>query len=944
MTGPDATLRTTGQLNAALAGRYVIEEEIGRGGMATVYRARDVRHNRKVAVKVLRHDIGAALGPERFLSEIEVTANLQHPNLLPLFDSGEALVADADGGPKRSILFYVMPYVEGQTLRQRLHREGQLPVDEALRITAGIASALDYAHRHGVVHRDLKPENILLHEHQPLVMDFGIALAVSNAGGERLTQLGISLGTPQYMSPEQATGDRELDARSDIYSLGVLLYEMLAGAPPHTGTSVQAVLAKVIIDRPMSVRSTRALVPDHVDAAIACALAKLPADRYGSASDFSRALTGEHALVPRDVAAGDVLVAVRRAGALGVVRQLLAKPVAQRVVVGSAWMVLLGSAAAVGAAGALAWFALPERPFAKFPVTIPDSVLLPADGRSVAISPDGAHLALVGAISSQATRVLARPMAGVAFTALHGTTSARSPVFSPDGQALLYVADGRLMKVSSAGGAALPLADSTEGQHSWGDGDRVVFMRRGAVWTVSAGGGTARRVAGTDSSRGVRALGWPDVLPGSTHALVTIERTIGSAPDSNHLGVVSLDDGKVTDLGLVGTGGRFAPPDHVIYATAEGSLWAVPFSVRKRRVTGPRVLLASGVHVTERGGADLSASATGTVIYSERMGTGSDASNRRVAVAIVDRSGITKKASSQTGEFLSPRVSPSGDRIAITFRELGGRTDVWIYEIGTGQLTPMTRDGLSSLPEWADARRITFRFNNGFAGFYMVQPWDHSAEAQRFMTPGPTGSGTSNVSGLSLGPTAGYLALVRAPGGPQPIPSRQDIHIAPMARPDDQRVFVGTAASELTPRISPNGKWLAYTSNESGVFQVYVLPVPGPGPRVPVSIEQGVEPVWSHDGRTLYYVSRNSLLAAHVDESSGFRATRLDTLFNFAERGFAIHRPDTRRPSLGFYDVFPNGDFAVLQRLSGDSSRSSIVALLNWRHLLKSASADRTKQ
>src|SRR5437868_4079424 len=230
-------------LNNTLAGRYAIEREIGAGGMATVYLARDLRHQRNVALKVLNPELGAVLGVERFLSEIKVTANLQHPNLLPLFDSGEA----------EGLLFYVMPYVQGESLRARLEREKQLPVDEAIRISTAVASALDYAHRHGVIHRDLKPENILMHEGQPLIADFGIALAVSNAGGSRITQTGLSLGTPQYMSPEQATGDRAVDGRSDIYSLGAVLYEMLVGEPPHTGATSQAIIARVLTDKPRHV-------------------------------------------------------------------------------------------------------------------------------------------------------------------------------------------------------------------------------------------------------------------------------------------------------------------------------------------------------------------------------------------------------------------------------------------------------------------------------------------------------------------------------------------------------------------------------------------------------------------------------------------------------------------------------------------------------------------
>ena len=272
----------TSQLNAALAGRYEIEREIGRGGMATVYLARDVKHERLVALKVLNPELGAVLGPERFLSEIRVTANLQHPHLLPLFDSGEV-----DG-----LLYYVMPYVDGESLRARLDREKQLPIDEALRLTVAVLSALEYAHEHGVIHRDLKPENILLQSGEAVVADFGIALAVSKAGGARVTQTGLSLGTPQYMSPEQATGDRTIDARSDVYSMGAVLYEMLAGEPPHTGGTVQAIIAKVITERPRSLRLARDTVPESVDDAVSKALAKLPADRWFSAKDFADALRG----------------------------------------------------------------------------------------------------------------------------------------------------------------------------------------------------------------------------------------------------------------------------------------------------------------------------------------------------------------------------------------------------------------------------------------------------------------------------------------------------------------------------------------------------------------------------------------------------------------------------------------------------------------------------
>src|SRR6476661_1839166 len=257
------------RLSSALSGSYRVEREIGTGGMATVFLAQDLRHDRKVALKVLRPELAAVIGADRFLAEIKTTANLQHPHILPLHDSGSV-----DG-----FLFYVMPFIDGESLRDRLNREQQLPVNDTVRLATEIASALDYAHRHGVVHRDIKPENILLHDGSALVADFGIALAVSTAGS-RMTETGMSLGTPHYMSPEQAMGEREITPRSDVYALGCVTYEMLVGEPPFTGPTVQSIIVRVMTEEPRGLTMQRKTIPPYVDAAVQTALSKIPADRF----------------------------------------------------------------------------------------------------------------------------------------------------------------------------------------------------------------------------------------------------------------------------------------------------------------------------------------------------------------------------------------------------------------------------------------------------------------------------------------------------------------------------------------------------------------------------------------------------------------------------------------------------------------------------------------
>src|SRR5512143_2375020 len=401
-------------LKTTLADRYEVQHEIGAGGMATVYLARDIRHDRPVALKLLNPELGAVLGVERFLAEIRVTANLQHPNLLPLFDSGEA----------EGLLYYVMPYVDGESLRARLDREKQLPVDEAIRIAIAIANALDYAHSHGVIHRDLKPENILLQAGQPVIADFGIALAVSNAGGNRITQTGLSLGTPQYMSPEQATGDRAIDGRTDVYSLAAVLYEMLTGDPPHHGSTSQAIIARVLTEKPRSIRASRESVPAYVDAAVERALAKLPADRWATAQEFAEAINNQRAVIVSSADAATMGTAVSGQRVSATER---GSDKARRAAL---WILpLIGVA---GGAAVMAWLqphGEREGTTIRYPLNFAvDERFVDGQGSPMALSPDGTLLVYVGSRAGH-RGLLLRHLGELHARELPGTEGASQPFF-----------------------------------------------------------------------------------------------------------------------------------------------------------------------------------------------------------------------------------------------------------------------------------------------------------------------------------------------------------------------------------------------------------------------------------------------------------------------------------------------------------------------------------
>ena len=624
------------RLNTALKGRYAIERELGEGGMATVYLADDLRHERKVALKVLKPELAAVVGAERFLTEIKTTANLQHPHILALFDSGEA-----DG-----FLFYVMPFVEGETLGERMEREEQLPVDEAVRIATAVANALDHAHRNKVVHRDIKPANILLQDGEPVVSDFGIALAVGVSGG-RLTETGLSVGTPHYMSPEQATGDQTVGAATDIYALGAVLYEMLVGDPPYVGSTAQAILGKIIAGNLASATEERASVPANVDAVIRKALEKLPADRFTSAQEFARALANpafRHGVeVPTGVGAGSGLwnPLSMAASALALVFAL-----------GFGWSTLKPNAAPT------------PPPVSRQVVSAAPGlpVVTTTTHPDVAISPDGQNIVYQSALNPSPELAI-RALDELESLTLRGPGEALGPFLSRDGEWVAFQAgtSGPLQRVSILGGPPLtivPLGQNLMGA-SYGPDETIVFGLNDAagLWQVLAAGGEPRSLTVTD---GASSHVLPDVLPNGAGVLFVINILVTSTND-DQIAVLDLRTGEYRVIIEAGTSPRYASSGHIVYAVGN-TLRAVAFDAEQLAVTSDPVPVVEGVMVKANGTASFSMSQTGSLVYVN--GTAADATGPRTAVW-VDRDGREEALPLPPRPYQNPRLSPDGMHLAV---------------------------------------------------------------------------------------------------------------------------------------------------------------------------------------------------------------------------------------------------------------------------------------
>jgi eukaryotic-like serine/threonine-protein kinase len=838
------------RLAAALADRYRIDREIGAGGMATVYLAEDLRHQRMVAVKVLRPELAAVIGAERFLAEIRTTANLQHPHILALFDSGEA-----DG-----FLFYVMPYVQGESLRDRLTREKQLPVHDALRIAGEVGSALDYAHRHGVIHRDIKPENILLHDGQALVSDFGIALAVSSASATRMTETGLSLGTPHYMSPEQAMGEREITARSDIYALGAVLYEMLTGEPPFTGPTAQAIVARVLTEKPPAIVARRERVPQHVEDAVLTALEKLPADRFATIAELTSALSGEAAPAYRRAASSSAAAGASHW---------------RRIALGAGGVAVFATLLAI-----TGWLRAPQPSDER---VIRFRIQIPAPGPDlttrIALSPDGRTVAYADYSPGERGGIYLRPLHRAEATHVPGTAGARTVAFSPDGSALAFVAAsgaggrGEMRIVPIAGGAPTTVARNVEWfeGNDWGADGFIYFISRDSlvVSRVPATGGAVEHVGTTEDSplpAGYRRHKHPHLTPNRRGVLFTVYRGEGVEDD---IGVVDL---RTRETRLIAKGAYVVGVlgDHLLFVTTEGTLCAVRFDERDLTVSGAAVPLLPNLSVSE-GAAQVALSGDGTLAYVNATPPESE-------LVWVGMDGVeTPVDPSLRRAFDALAISPDGSRIAFSSPEADGTSNIWLYDVAQHTIARFTDDGAVNFrPKWSpdgvsivyaadrnDERRARSlwirRADAADTAHILVRSHRHAQEVSWPRQSGPI----IFRDGYDDGGTLRDLRY-RMPGSDT-----------------TSRVFLASNADEHNPALSPDGRWLAYVSLESGRDEVYVSPFPGPGPRTIVSNGGGTGPIWARSGRQLFYrAADGSMIALELTGSASFSIARRRVLFS----------------------------------------------------------------
>jgi eukaryotic-like serine/threonine-protein kinase len=875
-------------------GSYELLAQIGAGGMGEVYKAHDTKLGRDVAIKILpeafAHD---AERLARFQREAKMLAALNHPNIATIHGLEQS----------NGTQYLVMELVSGDTLAERIKREGAVPVEEALKIAVQITEALEAAHEKGIIHRDLKPANVkVTPEGKVKVLDFGLAKAFAGDAANdnpsnsptlsmAATMHGVILGTAAYMSPEQARG-KAVDKRTDIWALGCVLYEMLTGKQAFNGEDITEILAAVVKTDPDWNR-----LPESTPSSIRLLL--------------HRCLQKDKTLRLRD--SGDACIEIQEA----LTTPALADP---RNVAGSrrdVWQlpVFVGLAAVVAAAvaGVAVWNLKPvpattPRPVTRSVITLPPGEQLAAfDYPAIALSPDGSQLAYV-AVRSGTRQIYLRSLDSLEARPLVGTEGANTPFFSPDGQWLGFFAGGSLKKISLNGGAALNLVNGpTPRGATWTTSGTIVFTPNGssALQQISEAGGTPQPMTRLD--KGEVSHRDAELLPSGKAVLFD---TTGANP---RIAVQSLVSGQRRDLVPGGRSPHFAPSGHLVYVQG-ANLMAVPFDPQRLQITGAAVPVVQGVlRSPVTGGDQYSISATGSLAYV------SGTAQSTQTLTWVSRNGAEQPLAAAGHVYIYPRLSPDGRRVAVTIAEQEGQ--VWLYDLARETLSRFTFEGnLNQIPVWApDGKHIAFYSTKEGPQNLYWQLADGSGGLERLMTSDYTDIPRSFspdgqlLAFAEINPTTGF-----------------DIWVLRLSDHKAQP-FLRTHFNESAPTFSPDGHWLAYISDESGRYEVYVQPYPGSGGKWQISTEGGTEPVWNPKGGELFYRSGSKMMAVDIITQPNFSAGKPRMLFE----GSYLFTPAT----MPYYDVSADGQRFLMIKPNEQSSSSSplnqLVVVHNWFEELK---------
>jgi len=888
-------------------GPHEILSAVGAGGMGEVYKARDTRLDRTVAVKVLPAALAAdPQFRERFDREARAISQLTHPHICTLYDVGEQ-----DG-----VAFLVMELLEGETLAARLEK-GALPPAQALTAAIEIASALDAAHRAGIVHRDLKPGNVVLTKTGAKLLDFGLAktstpiVAVSGTMAPTtppsITAQGTILGTFQYMAPEQIEGV-EADARTDIFAFGCVLFEMLTGRKAFEGKTRASLIGAILKDEPPPVSQVQPLAPASLNRIVTTCLAKEPDDRWQTARDLMREL--------KWVADGGASL---DSGARSASSAAPRSPWPRAV----PWA--LAGALGIALISALImwspWRTPPAPTPRKLLASIGADASLPTDfGASAILSPDGTMLAFAGQQGSQ-TRLFVRNLDQLQAVELAGTEGAVSPFFSPNGQWLAFFAGGKLKKIPVRGGAAINLCDAPNNRGgTWTDDDAIVFtplnLPNATLMRVPAAGGTAADFG--ILSTGAVTQRWPQALPGARGVLYS-ENSAVTNWDGANIVVAPRSGGAPKIVVRAGYYGRYVPSGHLIYLQ-QGTLFAVRFDLDRLETIGQAVPALEGLRANPgfTGGAQLALSAEGTLVYVP--GTAATANQ----MDWMTRDGKTSVLRATKADWGNPQFSPDGQKLAFEIYD-GKQRDIWVYEWARDTLTQLTFDpGQDAFPVWTpDGRHIVFSSNRAspVSNLYWVNA-DGTGDVMRLT------DGSETNCGASWHPSGKFLAFTATRKG-----TARDLMILPMeadaARgwtPGTPTIFLGTPADEVLPMFSPDGRWIAYYSNEAGGtnFDVYVRPFPGPGGKWRVSTEGGTSPRWSTSARELLFLSQTVMFAPYSVVGDSFRAGTPQTWSPMGVLG--------SRPGNSAYDLHPDGKriAAVAAQAPGSVVQDKVVFVFNF--------------